>query len=138
MAWPVFDDLKDWMQDQRARSSGKTALAGAIRYGLARLKKLWRLDDILPSEVMGAETELFSEPDGFLTGLSSVRLKRYKLRPHQRPRLFVSVRLKKDLQIAARDAPFFPDFMSTQVAISEPHGDCARIELKAVGNFINC
>ncbi|WP_152986862.1 transposase, partial [Pseudovibrio sp. POLY-S9] len=38
-AKPVFDDLEDWLHSQLARISGKSALAGAIRYALTRLPK---------------------------------------------------------------------------------------------------
>ena len=101
MAWPVFDDLEDCLEDQRARSSGKPPLAGAIRYGLACLKTLRRLDNFLLGKVVGEETMLLSEPDDFLTGPGSVISKRYKLRPHELSRLFVSILLKKHLQVAA-------------------------------------
>ncbi|KZK78128.1 Transposase IS66 family protein [Pseudovibrio sp. W64] len=35
----VFDDLEDWLHTQLSRISGKSALAGAIRYALTRLPK---------------------------------------------------------------------------------------------------
>ncbi|KZK98589.1 Transposase IS66 family protein [Pseudovibrio sp. Ad14] len=38
-AKPVFDDLEDWLHAQLSRISGKSALAGAIRYALTRLPK---------------------------------------------------------------------------------------------------
>jgi hypothetical protein len=38
-AMPVFDDLGTWLEDQLPRLSGKTPLAGAIRYALGRLPK---------------------------------------------------------------------------------------------------
>ena len=37
---PLIDDLVNWLHDQLTRISGKSALAGAIRYGLTRLKRL--------------------------------------------------------------------------------------------------
>jgi len=37
---PVFDDLEAWFNAQLARISGKTPLAGAIRYALKRMKRL--------------------------------------------------------------------------------------------------
>ena len=37
---PLIDDLANWLQDQLTRVSGKSALAGAMRYGLTRLKRL--------------------------------------------------------------------------------------------------
>jgi len=40
MARPVFDDLEAWLHAQLPKISGKSPLAGAIRYGLGRLKKL--------------------------------------------------------------------------------------------------
>ncbi|MCP4779860.1 MAG: transposase [Hyphomicrobium sp.] len=39
-ARPVFDDLEAWLQAQLTQISGKSALAGAIRYGVTRLKRL--------------------------------------------------------------------------------------------------
>ncbi len=38
-ARPVFDDLEAWLQAQLPRLSGKTKLAGAIRYALNRMPK---------------------------------------------------------------------------------------------------
>jgi len=38
-AKPIFDDLKDWLQAQLPKISGKTPLAQAIRYALARMPK---------------------------------------------------------------------------------------------------
>jgi len=37
---PVFDDLEAWLQAQVHRISGKTPLAGAIRYALTRMEKV--------------------------------------------------------------------------------------------------
>ena len=37
---PILDDLESWLQVQLSRISGKTPLAGAIRYALSRLPKL--------------------------------------------------------------------------------------------------
>ena len=37
---PVFDDLEAWLHAQLTRISGKSPLAGAIRYALTRMKKL--------------------------------------------------------------------------------------------------
>lgn len=37
---PVFDDLETWLHTQLTRISGKSPLAGAIRYALTRMKKL--------------------------------------------------------------------------------------------------
>ena len=37
---PLFDDLKAWLHAQLPRISGKTPLAGAIRYALTRKKRL--------------------------------------------------------------------------------------------------
>lgn len=37
---PVFDDLEVWLQAQQPKISGKSPLAGAIRYALTRMKKL--------------------------------------------------------------------------------------------------
>ena len=39
-AEPVFDDLEVWLQAQLTRISAKSSLAGAIRYALARMKRL--------------------------------------------------------------------------------------------------
>ena len=39
-AQPRIDDLQIWLQAQLGQLSGKSALAGAIRYGLTRLKRL--------------------------------------------------------------------------------------------------
>ncbi len=39
-AKPIFDDLEVWLQAQLAKISGKTPLAGAIRYGINRMKNL--------------------------------------------------------------------------------------------------
>jgi hypothetical protein len=39
-AKPIFDDLQLWLAEQLKYISGKTPLAGAIRYGLTRMKKL--------------------------------------------------------------------------------------------------
>jgi hypothetical protein len=39
-ARPVVDDLEIWLTAQLRRISGKSPLAQAIRYGLARLKRL--------------------------------------------------------------------------------------------------
>ena len=39
-AAPLIDDLEAWLQAQLTQISGKSALAGAIRYGLTRLKRL--------------------------------------------------------------------------------------------------
>ena len=38
-AKPIFDDLKVWLQEQLDMISGKTPLAKAIRYALARIPK---------------------------------------------------------------------------------------------------
>jgi transposase len=37
---PIFDDLETWLQAQLPKISGKSPLAGAIRYALTRMKKL--------------------------------------------------------------------------------------------------
>jgi len=37
---PIFDDLETWLHAQLTRISGKSPLAGAIRYALTRMKKL--------------------------------------------------------------------------------------------------
>ena len=37
---PIFDDLETWLQAQLPRISGKSPLAGAIRYALTRMKKM--------------------------------------------------------------------------------------------------
>jgi transposase len=39
-ARPVFDELEVWLHAQLPKISGKSPLAGAIRYGLGRMKKL--------------------------------------------------------------------------------------------------
>jgi transposase len=39
-AKPVFNDLELWLHDQLTRISGKSPLAGVIRYGIGRMKKL--------------------------------------------------------------------------------------------------
>jgi hypothetical protein len=39
-AIPLIDDLETWLHAQLTQISGKSALAGAIRYGLTRLKRL--------------------------------------------------------------------------------------------------
>ena len=39
-AKPVFDDLELWLHDQLPKLSGKSTLAGAIRYALGRMKKV--------------------------------------------------------------------------------------------------
>ena len=39
-AAPLIDDLEVWLHAQLTQISGKSALAGAIRYGLTRLKRL--------------------------------------------------------------------------------------------------
>ncbi len=39
-AKPLFDDLENWLQSQLPRLSGKTPLAGAIRYAITRMKRL--------------------------------------------------------------------------------------------------
>ena len=39
-AAPLIDDLEAWLHGQLIHISGKSALAGAIRYGLTRLKRL--------------------------------------------------------------------------------------------------
>ena len=39
-AEPVFDDLQVWLAAQLPKISGKTPLAGAIRYALTRMKRL--------------------------------------------------------------------------------------------------
>jgi hypothetical protein len=39
-AGPVFDDLKAWLESQLPTISGKTPLAGAIRYALTRMTRL--------------------------------------------------------------------------------------------------
>ncbi len=39
-AVPCIDDLEEWLRAQLSQLSGKSALAGAIRYGLTRLKRL--------------------------------------------------------------------------------------------------
>ncbi|WP_208990623.1 transposase [Pseudovibrio sp. Tun.PSC04-5.I4] len=38
-AKPVFDDMENWLHTQLSRISGKSPLAGAIRYALTRLPK---------------------------------------------------------------------------------------------------
>jgi transposase len=40
LAASLIDDLEAWLQAQLTQISGKSALAGAIRYGLTRLKRL--------------------------------------------------------------------------------------------------
>ena len=40
LATPLIEDLKTWLHAQLTQISGKSALAGAIRYGLTRLKRL--------------------------------------------------------------------------------------------------
>jgi hypothetical protein len=37
---PIFDDLDIWLKAQLIRISGKTPLAGAIRYAITRMKRL--------------------------------------------------------------------------------------------------
>jgi transposase len=37
---PIFEDLETWLHAQLPRISGKSSLAGAIRYALTRMKKL--------------------------------------------------------------------------------------------------
>ena len=39
-AKPIFDDLEAWLRAQLPKISGKTPLAGAIRYALTRMKRL--------------------------------------------------------------------------------------------------
>jgi len=39
-ARPLFDDLQIWLAAQQTKISGKTPLAGAIRYALTRMKNL--------------------------------------------------------------------------------------------------
>ena len=39
-AKPILDDLEAWLNAQRPKISGKTPLAGAIRYALTRIKRL--------------------------------------------------------------------------------------------------
>ena len=39
-AAPLIDDLEVWLHGQLPQISGKSAVAGAIRYGLTRLKRL--------------------------------------------------------------------------------------------------
>ena len=39
-ARPILDDLESWLQAQLPRISGKSELAKAIRYALARMRKL--------------------------------------------------------------------------------------------------
>jgi len=39
-AKPIFDDLEDWLQVQLPSISGKSPLAGAIRYALTRMARL--------------------------------------------------------------------------------------------------
>jgi len=39
-AKPLFDDLQAWLGAQLPKLSGKTPLAGAIRYALTRMKRL--------------------------------------------------------------------------------------------------
>ena len=39
-ATPLINDLEAWLHTQLLQISGKSALAGAIRYGLMRLKRL--------------------------------------------------------------------------------------------------
>ena len=39
-ATPLIDELETWLHAQLKQISGKSALAGAIRYGLTRLKRL--------------------------------------------------------------------------------------------------
>ena len=39
-AVPVFDDLEAWLAQQQARISGKSPLAAAIRYALARMERM--------------------------------------------------------------------------------------------------
>ena len=39
-AGPIFDDLQTWLAAQLPKISGKTPLAGAIRYALTRMKRL--------------------------------------------------------------------------------------------------
>lgn len=39
-AAPVFDDLEAWLAQQLARISGKSPLAAAIRYALARMQRM--------------------------------------------------------------------------------------------------
>lgn len=39
-AKPIFDDLEAWLLGQLARISGKSPLAGAVRYAITRMKRL--------------------------------------------------------------------------------------------------
>ena len=59
-ARPIVDDLERWLQAQLPQISGKSELAKAIRYALARMKKLGPyLDDgALEADNNGAKRAL--------------------------------------------------------------------------------
>jgi transposase len=54
---PLFEDLEHWLEGQLRTISGKTPLAGAIRYALSRMKKLgpWLEDGRLEIDNNAAE-----------------------------------------------------------------------------------
>src|SRR5262245_34346094 len=45
-AKPILNDLERWLQAQLPRISGKSELAKAIRYALARMRKLQLLQEV--------------------------------------------------------------------------------------------
>lgn len=61
-ARPILDDLEVWLAAQMTRISGKTPLAGAIRYAIARLKRLrpWLDNGVLELDNNTAERAMRS------------------------------------------------------------------------------
>jgi hypothetical protein len=58
-ARPVFDDLEVWLDAQLPNISGKSPLAGAIRYALTRMK---RLRPYLDHGILELDTDVVEQP----------------------------------------------------------------------------
>ncbi len=58
-AKPIFDDLEAWLHAQLPKISGKTPLAGAIRYALTRIK---RLRPYLDNGILELDTDVVEQP----------------------------------------------------------------------------
>jgi hypothetical protein len=58
-AKPILDDLEAWLNAQLPKISGKTPLAGAIRYALTRIK---RLRPYLDHGILELDTDVVEQP----------------------------------------------------------------------------
>ena len=93
-AKPIFDDLKAWLHAQLPSISGKSPLAGAIRYAQTRMAQL---RPYLGHGILELCTDAFEQPFFKLFWVSAVDLSR--LQPFLR-RLFLRFRPRPSLALA--------------------------------------